>query len=68
MKYDAPTAYADLIGPRYAPVARALVEAARLRASDGVLELGAGKGLVTKLAAPQARSLLTLSVVTARRP
>jgi SAM-dependent methyltransferase len=58
MKYDAPKAYAELIGPRYAPVARALVEAARLRLTDDVLELGAGTGLVTKVAAPQVRSLL----------
>jgi SAM-dependent methyltransferase len=58
MKYDAPTAYAELIGPRYAPVAKALVEAARLRPTDDVLELGAGTGIVTKLAAPQVRSLL----------
>ena len=58
MKYDAPTAYADLISSRYTPVAKALVEAARLRPIDDVLELGAGTGLVTKLAAPQVRSLL----------
>lgn len=58
MGYDTPRAYADLIGPRYAAVARALVEAAQLRATDDVLELGAGTGLVTKLAAPHVRSLL----------
>lgn len=58
MAYDAPAAYARLIGPRYAPIARALVDSARLRPQDDVLELGAGTGLVTKLAAPYVRSLL----------
>jgi ubiquinone/menaquinone biosynthesis C-methylase UbiE len=58
MRYDAPAAYAKLIGPRYRPVAEALVTAAGLRATDDVLELGAGTGLVTKLAAPHVRSLL----------
>jgi SAM-dependent methyltransferase len=58
MGYDAPTAYATLIGPRYAPIADALVEAAGLRARDDVLELGAGTGLVTKRVAPHVRSLV----------
>lgn len=58
MTYDAPTTYAKLIGPRYAPIADALVEAAKLRARDDVLELGAGTGLVTKRAAPTVRSLV----------
>ncbi|HET7759595.1 MAG TPA: methyltransferase domain-containing protein [Gaiellaceae bacterium] len=62
MGYDAPSAYATLIGPRYAPVARALVDAARLRPDDDVLELGAGTGLVTRLAAPRVRSLLATDV------
>ena len=60
--YDAPSAYATLIGPRYTPVARALVDAARLRPGDDALELGAGTGLVTKLAAPRVRSLLATDV------
>jgi ubiquinone/menaquinone biosynthesis C-methylase UbiE len=58
MDYDAPTTYAKLIAPRYAPVADALIEAAALRPKDDVLELGAGTGLVTKRAAPLVRSLL----------
>jgi SAM-dependent methyltransferase len=58
MTYDAPAAYADLIGPRYAPIAAALVEAAGLRPDDDVLELGAGTGLVTKRVAPSVRSLV----------
>jgi ubiquinone/menaquinone biosynthesis C-methylase UbiE len=44
--------------PRYAPVADALVEASALRATDDVLELGAGTGLVTGRAARLVRSLL----------
>lgn len=56
--YDAPAAYAALIGPRYVPIAQALVDAAALRPTDDVLELGAGTGLVTRLAAPQARTVL----------
>ena len=60
--YDAPAAYADLIGPRYTPIARALVDAAALRSTDDVLELGAGTGLVTKLAAPHVRALLATDV------
>ena len=63
MAYDAPAAYAELIGRRYAPIAEALVDAARLRPDDDVLELGAGTGLVTKLAAPQVRSLLATDLV-----
>jgi ubiquinone/menaquinone biosynthesis C-methylase UbiE len=62
MSYDAPTAYAELIGPRYTPIARALVESAALRPTDDALELGAGTGLVTKLAAPRVRSLLATDV------
>ena len=62
MAYDAPDAYAMLIGPRYAPIARALVDAAALRPVDDALELGAGTGLVTRLAAPHVRSLLATDV------
>lgn len=58
MGYDAPTAYAELIAPRYAPIADALVEAARPRRTDHVLELGAGTGLVTRRVAPRVRSLV----------
>lgn len=58
MGYDAPTSYAELIAPRYAPIADALVEAARLRETDDVLELGAGTGLVTTRVAPRVRSLV----------
>jgi SAM-dependent methyltransferase len=58
MQYDAPAAYAELIAPRYAPIADALVEAAAPRANDDVLELGAGTGLVTKRMAPRVRSLV----------
>lgn len=56
--YDAPTTYAKLIAPRFAPIAGALIEAATLRPKDDVLEVGAGTGLVTKRAAPRVRSLL----------
>lgn len=47
MDYDAPATYDRLIGPRFAPIADALVERARLRPGEAVLELGAGTGLVT---------------------
>lgn len=49
-----------MIGPRYTPVARALVDAARLRPGDDALELGTG--LVSRLAAPRVRSLLATDV------
>ena len=62
MSYDAPAAYAALIGPRYAPIARALIEAAELRSSDDVLELGAGTGLVTAQAAEQVATLVATDV------
>ena len=62
MGYDLPASYAKLIGPRYTPIAQALVDAADLRSDDDVLELGAGTGLVTKLAAPHVRSLLATDV------
>ena len=58
MAYDAPAAYAELIAPRYAPIADALVGAARLREKDDVLELGAGTGLVTARVARRVRSLV----------
>jgi ubiquinone/menaquinone biosynthesis C-methylase UbiE len=58
MGYDVPEVYAKLIGPRYAAIADALVEAARPRARDDVLEIGAGTGLVTARAAPRVRSLV----------
>ena len=58
MGYDAPGVYARLIGPRDAAIADALVEAARLKATDAVLEVGAGTGLVTVRAAPHVRSLV----------
>lgn len=58
MGYDAPSVYARLIGPRYAAIADALVEAARLKATDEALEVGAGTGLVTARAAPAVRSLV----------
>jgi ubiquinone/menaquinone biosynthesis C-methylase UbiE len=61
--YEAPAAYAKLIGPRYRPIAQALVDAGELRLDDDVLELGAGTGLVTKLAAPHVASLLATDVV-----
>jgi 16S rRNA A1518/A1519 N6-dimethyltransferase RsmA/KsgA/DIM1 with predicted DNA glycosylase/AP lyase activity len=38
------------------PIARAVVDAAALRSTDEVLELGAGTGLVTRLAAPRVSS------------
>lgn len=63
MAYDAPAAYAKLIGPRYTPIAQALVDTAALRPEDDVLELGAGTGVVTRLAAPHVRSLLATDVV-----
>jgi len=55
MGYQAASTYAELIAPRYAPIADALVEAAALGARDDVLELGAGTGLVTARAAPRLR-------------
>ena len=58
MGYDAPETYARLIGPRYAAIADVLVEAAQLRTTDDVLEVGAGTGLVTARAAPAVRSLV----------
>jgi ubiquinone/menaquinone biosynthesis C-methylase UbiE len=63
MAYDVPTAYERLIAPRYAPIAQALVDAAALRSKDDALELGAGTGLVTRLAAPHVRSLLATDVM-----
>ena len=56
--YDAPEAYAELIEPRYAPIAGALVAAARPQSGDDVLELGAGTGLVTKRVVGRVRSLV----------
>jgi SAM-dependent methyltransferase len=56
--YDAPRAYADLIEPRYAPIADALVETARPRPEQNALELGAGTGLVTRRIAGRLCSLL----------
>ena len=50
MAYDVPRAYAELIAPRYAPVAERLVALAAPQAGERVLELGAGTGLVTALA------------------
>jgi ubiquinone/menaquinone biosynthesis C-methylase UbiE len=58
MSYDAPATYAKLIGPRYTPIAAALVDAAALRKTDDVLELGAGTGLCTKRTAPHVRSVI----------
>jgi SAM-dependent methyltransferase len=58
MGYDAPMSYERLIAPRYAPIADALVAAARPRAGDDALELGAGTGLVTRRVAPHVRSLV----------
>src|SRR3954447_16448226 len=52
MAYDVPAAYEQLIAPRCAPVAERLVAIAGLAPADSVLELGAGTGLVTRLAAP----------------
>lgn len=51
MDYDAPALYRDLIAPRYAPIADALVAAADLRPGEQVLEVGAGTGLVSGRAA-----------------
>jgi ubiquinone/menaquinone biosynthesis C-methylase UbiE len=62
MGYDAPGTYARLIGPRYAAIADVLVDAARLRTTDDVLEVGAGTGLVTARAAPAACSLVATDV------
>jgi SAM-dependent methyltransferase len=56
--FDAPRAYAALIEPRFAPIADALVDAARPRQTDRVLELGAGTGLVTKRVAGRVHSIL----------
>ena len=62
--YDAPEAYAALIEPRYAPIAGALVAAARPRPGDDVLEVGAGTGLVTKRVAGRVRSLVATDLST----
>ena len=51
MQYQAAAAYEALIAPRFAPIAEQLVRAAAPRAADRILELGAGTGVVTRLAA-----------------
>ena len=56
--YDAPEVYAELIEPRYATIADALVDAASPRPADDVLELGAGTGLVTRRVAGRVRSIV----------
>ena len=53
MGYQAAEAYDELIAPRFAPIAERLVRTAKLRAADRILELGAGTGVVTRLAAPK---------------
>jgi SAM-dependent methyltransferase len=53
MDYDAPIVYEQLIAPRYAPIADTLLEDAKLRRGERVLELGAGTGLVTRRAAQE---------------
>ncbi len=58
MSYEAPQAYADLIEPRYAPIADALTDAAGPKADDDALELGAGTGLVTRRIAGKVGSLI----------
>lgn len=58
MTYDAPQTYARLIGPRYAPIADALVKATAIRKADDVLELGAGTGLLTTRVAPLVSSVV----------
>jgi ubiquinone/menaquinone biosynthesis C-methylase UbiE len=63
MAYDAPSSYAELIAPRYAPIMDTLVESARLREKDDVLELGAGTGLVTRRVAPRVRSMVASDLV-----
>ena len=45
MVYNAAETYERLIEPRYRPIADLLLEAAAPRATDRVLELGAGTGL-----------------------
>jgi ubiquinone/menaquinone biosynthesis C-methylase UbiE len=62
MNYAAPSTYARLIARRYGPIADALVEDARLRERDDVLELGAGTGVVTKRATPRVRSLVATDI------
>src|SRR4051812_6279395 len=54
MAYGVPEAYEERIAPRYAPVAAGLVDLAEPGTADDVLELGAGTGLVTRVAAPAA--------------
>jgi predicted TPR repeat methyltransferase len=58
MTYDAPRVYRDRIEPQYAPIAAAVVRAARPRRTDRALELGAGTGLLTELVAPRVGSLV----------
>lgn len=56
--YDAAETYAELIEARYAPIAEALLGIARPRATDDVLEVGAGTGLVTRMVAASVRSIV----------
>lgn len=65
MVYDAPAVYRRLIEPRFRPIAELLVAAAAPRPSEQVLELGAGTGLVTSLAAPHAASYLATDLFPA---
>lgn len=63
--YDAAETYARLIEPRYRPIADLLLEAAAPRATDRVLELGAGTGLVTRAAAPKVASYVATDLFPA---
>lgn len=60
--YEVPASYAEVIEPRFAPIADRLVDAARPRAADDVLELGSGTGIVTRRMAGRVRSLLATDV------
>ena len=64
MGYDAPRAYEQLIAPRYAPIAEALVAAAKPKKTDQALELGAGTGLLTRLTVGRVKSLVATDVST----
>jgi SAM-dependent methyltransferase len=52
MDYGTPEAYEELIGPRFAPIADALIHRAQLAKGEHTLELGAGTGLLTRRIAP----------------
>lgn len=57
---EAAPAYAQDIEPAFRPLVGALVDAANLRPTDRVLDLGTGTGLATRLAEPYCASVTSL--------